>query len=182
MAAKYMIIMSTVNKNTFSNSAGKAEILYAEDITEETLAACVTLSEGHYSKDTLVIVELGAECPVSSEIQIEIEKKAVAKAAYNTKMALEIATSLEKHKENKEEPYLLVQGTEPCSCGCEHTEKQSRKYNPAYGDDRLCICGHPYYRHFDSYEDNAPVGCKYCSCYTFTEAKSVTELKEKDYY
>ena len=44
-----------------------------------------------------------------------------------------------------------------------------RKYNPSYGDDRLCKCGHPYYRHFDSYDDNAPVGCKYCDCYTFEE-------------
>ena len=42
-------------------------------------------------------------------------------------------------------------------------------YNPKYGDDRECICGHPYYRHFDSYEDNEPVGCKYCSCYTVVE-------------
>ncbi len=44
-----------------------------------------------------------------------------------------------------------------------------RKYNPSYGDDRLCKCGHPYYRHFDSYDDNAPVGCKYCDCHTFEE-------------
>jgi len=44
-----------------------------------------------------------------------------------------------------------------------------RKYNPKYGDDRECICGHPYYRHFDSYEDNYPIGCKYCSCDEFVE-------------
>jgi hypothetical protein len=44
-----------------------------------------------------------------------------------------------------------------------------RFYNPKYGDDRICKCGHPYYRHFDSYEKNAPVGCKYCDCYTFDE-------------
>jgi hypothetical protein len=35
-------------------------------------------------------------------------------------------------------------------------------YNPCYGDNRICICGHPYYRHFDSYEHNDAVGCKYC--------------------
>jgi hypothetical protein len=35
-------------------------------------------------------------------------------------------------------------------------------YDPAFGDDRLCECGHSYYRHFDTYEDMAPVGCKYC--------------------
>ena len=41
-------------------------------------------------------------------------------------------------------------------------------YNPSFGDDRECAgCGHPYYRHFDGYDDNAPVGCKYCDCETF---------------
>ena len=44
-----------------------------------------------------------------------------------------------------------------------------RVYNPNYGDDRICGCGHPYHRHFDSHEDMAPVGCKYCDCYTFIE-------------
>jgi len=42
-----------------------------------------------------------------------------------------------------------------------------RKYNPNYGDDKICECGHTYYRHFDSYEDMYACGCKYCSCYTF---------------
>jgi hypothetical protein len=36
------------------------------------------------------------------------------------------------------------------------------EYDKTFGDDRECACGHPYYRHFDGYEDNAPVGCKYC--------------------
>ena len=39
-------------------------------------------------------------------------------------------------------------------------------YDPNYGDDILCVCGHPYYRHFDTYEQMAPVGCKYCPCDT----------------
>ena len=42
-------------------------------------------------------------------------------------------------------------------------------YNPEYGDDRTCICGHPYYRHFDSYNDNEAIGCKYCDCDVFEE-------------
>lgn len=42
-----------------------------------------------------------------------------------------------------------------------------RKYNPEYGDDKLCKCGHSYYRHFDNYEGMTPVGCKYCSCDEF---------------
>jgi len=45
------------------------------------------------------------------------------------------------------------------------------KYNPKYGDDRICECGHPYYRHFDPYEGWATVGCKYCGCGEFKEKK-----------
>lgn len=42
-------------------------------------------------------------------------------------------------------------------------------YNPNYGNNRICRCGHPYYRHFDTYEEMDPVGCKYCDCYEFIE-------------
>lgn len=45
------------------------------------------------------------------------------------------------------------------------------KYNPKYGDNKICECGHTYDRHFDSYEDNYPCGCKYCRCYKFKEKK-----------
>ena len=40
----------------------------------------------------------------------------------------------------------------------------NKPYDPNFGDDRICKCGHPYYRHFDGYDNNAPVGCKYCGC------------------
>lgn len=43
-------------------------------------------------------------------------------------------------------------------------------YNDKYGDNRMCECGHSYYRHFDSYEDMSASGCKYCGCYNFKEA------------
>ncbi len=43
----------------------------------------------------------------------------------------------------------------------------NRVYNPNYGDDIECECGHPYYRHFDTYENMDPCGCKYCPCYHF---------------
>ncbi|MEZ0326991.1 MAG: hypothetical protein ACAH95_13910 [Fimbriimonas sp.] len=45
----------------------------------------------------------------------------------------------------------------------------SRCYSKEFGDDRQCKCGHPYYRHFDSYERMSPVGCKYCGCRRFDE-------------
>lgn len=57
-----------------------------------------------------------------------------------------------------EKPYIEVTVTEVV-----------RKYNPNYGDDRTCICGHSYYRHFGSYEDMYPCGCKYCDCHDFVE-------------
>jgi len=40
-------------------------------------------------------------------------------------------------------------------------------YDPKFGDDKSCKCRHPYYRHFDTYEDMYPCGCKYCECRTF---------------
>ncbi len=43
-------------------------------------------------------------------------------------------------------------------------------YNLLYGDDRICECGHSYYRHFDSYENMENAGCKYCGCMEFVEA------------
>lgn len=42
------------------------------------------------------------------------------------------------------------------------------KYNPLYGDNRICTCGHSYVRHFDPFEDMDAVGCKYCICNQFT--------------
>lgn len=47
------------------------------------------------------------------------------------------------------------------------TLETTSKYNTNYGDDIECKCGHPYYRHFDTYDDNNPCGCKYCQCYHF---------------
>ncbi len=37
--------------------------------------------------------------------------------------------------------------------------------------DLRCTCGHAYHRHFDGYDDNAPVGCKYCNCDVFIDNK-----------
>ena len=50
------------------------------------------------------------------------------------------------------------------------------KYNPNYGDHRICKCGHTYYRHFDSlslFEEMEAIGCKYCDCCEFEEDENV---------
>lgn len=44
-------------------------------------------------------------------------------------------------------------------------------YDSSFGDNRICECEHPYYRHFDTYDDMYPVGCKYCQYYEFEELK-----------
>jgi hypothetical protein len=48
--------------------------------------------------------------------------------------------------------------------GRERAEAEPPAYDPAFGDDRLCECGHEYRRHFDTYDDMRPIGCKYCQC------------------
>lgn len=53
---------------------------------------------------------------------------------------------------------------------------QAGAYSKSIGDDTLCICGHPYHRHFDSYDDMKPVGCKYCpDGHKFMPKESFTE-------
>lgn len=49
-------------------------------------------------------------------------------------------------------------------------------YNPDYGDDRDCQCGHKYYRHFDTYENMEPVGCKYCMCFEFSPCDGTVDM------
>lgn len=58
-----------------------------------------------------------------------------------------------------EKPYIV-----------KHIIVREFKYNPNYGDDRWCECGHVYYRHFDTYENMYACGCKYCGCQEFKEA------------
>ena len=48
-------------------------------------------------------------------------------------------------------------------------------YDPEYGDDRECVCGHPYHRHFDSYENMSDVGCKYCGCRPFKNGEETDD-------
>jgi len=59
-----------------------------------------------------------------------------------------------------EKPYITTRRT-----------MTERKWNPKYPQDKECKCGHPYHRHFDSYEDMRNIGCKYCSCFFFKERK-----------
>lgn len=74
---------------------------------------------------------------------------------------------------SEDEPYLEYE-----------YKRKIMRYNPKYGDNRMCVCGHPYYRHFDSYEDMEPCGCKYCGCYHFVEAtpKAYCKLCNKPIY
>lgn len=45
-----------------------------------------------------------------------------------------------------------------------------RIWNPDHDQYANCAqCDHAYARHFDSYEDMEPIGCKYCHCQTFQD-------------
>ena len=61
---------------------------------------------------------------------------------------------------------LRNQNSEPEYFETIHIESKL-EYNTNYGDDKLCKCGHSYYRHFDSYEEMEAIGCKYCQCFHF---------------
>lgn len=51
-------------------------------------------------------------------------------------------------------------------------ETGSKKYKYyRWFNEKVCECGHTYEKHFDSYDDNYPVGCKYCDCVNFVEKK-----------
>jgi len=57
--------------------------------------------------------------------------------------------------DNKTSPYLRTKVM---------IKRTELRMNPDFPDDARCDCGHAYYRHFDSYENWEPVGCKYCEC------------------
>jgi len=48
----------------------------------------------------------------------------------------------------------------------EAAKEEAPAYDPKFpmGDGARCACGHTYYRHYDTYDDMAPIGCKYCDC------------------
>ena len=62
--------------------------------------------------------------------------------------------------ENKQSPYIL-----------QDRIVIERYYNPKYGDSRMCYCGHTYKDHFGSTDNMKAIGCFYCDCYTFMEAR-----------
>lgn len=48
----------------------------------------------------------------------------------------------------------------------EYQVMKIKKYNPNYGDDRVCVCGHKYIEHFD---ETKSIGCNICNCVDFIE-------------
>lgn len=89
---------------------------------------------------------------ISEEVYLDM-KKYIAEYESNKLKSTDLSNDIEQ-------PYFVLINIE--------TEY---KYNPKFGDDRICKCGHTYYRHFDSYEQMEAVGCKYCRCYLFEEAE-----------
>jgi len=62
-----------------------------------------------------------------------------------------------------------IEGSEESMYLIETRTTRLKKYNPKFGDDRRCECGHPYYRHFDWGDEDSGCSCKYCGCNDFLE-------------
>ena len=56
-------------------------------------------------------------------------------------------------------------------------EEARPAYDAMFGDDRLCECGHRYYRHFDTYDNMLAIGCKGCACQVWA-APGASERRE----
>jgi len=99
-----------------------------------------------------------------------IFKKIVDVALSNPPLgAIEISEALRAFapiERGSNHPYLV-----------EYKIETIRSYNPEYGGNRICKCGHPYDRHFDSYNGMEDIGCKYCRCRDFEEI-NISLMKE----
>jgi hypothetical protein len=62
---------------------------------------------------------------------------------------------------------LILAGPAQALAARPQTVTEATIYDPVFGDEKMCQCGHTYYRHFDSYEEMKPIGCKYCGCDKF---------------
>jgi hypothetical protein len=100
----------------------------------------------------------------------------------------EIEKQLDEYFENRSKEEILnelkekgtisfkeVNPTGPYRLGFEIELETTYEYNNKFGNDKQCICGHPYYRHFDSYENMDPIGCKYCDCVDFELEEEISK-------
>jgi hypothetical protein len=105
---------------------------------------------------------------------MHIEKDQVWIAVITTSIGIKHTVGYWFAKPNREVVAKEVRdlvGNDEWSCEITQLKPASSQpevvYDPNFGDDKVCQCGHPYYRHFDTYEDMYPVGCKYCGCDRF---------------
>lgn len=119
------------------------------------------------SYETIFENEILKECGTLSEADWHWQRFKLEKLTDVELLAVYKTCRSEKEVEpDKGEPYIKT---------LELKEKWA--YNPDYGDDKMCECGHPYYRHFDTYDDMYPCGCKYCGCFTFNPVKDESKKK-----
>lgn len=111
-------------------------------------------------------------CPKCEELAAEMRRRLAIVEAVREE--LDDLLELIEEPEDDNPLHLMRQNT-PAAV---EADQQAAKYDPEVGDDARCACGHPYHRHFDSHEDMAPVGCKYCDCDKFAAAEDEEEPEE----
>ena len=62
---------------------------------------------------------------------------------------------------------IISQPDDPYECCI--CESIIRGYNAKFGDSRMCVCGHPYNRHFGVSDNGEEWVCKDCGCKMFEE-------------
>lgn len=65
----------------------------------------------------------------------------------------------------KQQPYIVEMHT-----------TYTYHYNPRFGDERMCHCGHSYIQHFDAFEQYDELGCKQdCKCGHFRDIEEKSQ-------
>lgn len=118
--------------------------------------------QGYNSSDDL--------CPYVNERELWVEAGKYDEWHKGRQAKLDELHKIVMEAEYEEQVFMTKDELKNCPYLVARTIEYRSNYNPNFGDDRMCECGHPYYRHFDWMDDNIAVGCKYCGC-SFTEKK-----------
>ena len=106
-------------------------------------------------------------CEISYDPNIKVPRLIIYNGRYSEDCVIYPPTSVTVFGESVRDLYNMLHEYYTKDTVC------NNKYDSKHGDNRVCECGHTYYRHFDSYENMVDIGCKYCGCSEFKEQKNL---------